>query len=100
MNNIKRFFSYRKTEKAREKWNKDVNIIINYINSSKKKDATFYWSQLVWQEITMYIKIGEQVRKDDFNWLVNRRGFDKDMINYLRNMLIYVGLGKNIKGEK
>ncbi len=94
---IEQLFCSRRLNKAIKKWNKDIGSIKIYMKLSQKDDPYFYWKQLVWQEIDMYIKLGEQVTKEDFNCLIKRRGFDKYMINYLREMIIYVGLGKEIK---
>lgn len=59
-------------------------------------NVNFMWSQLVWQEIGMWIREGKQVNKDEFNWMVKRRGFDNYMENYLKELLKYVSLGKEL----
>ncbi len=84
-------------KKSVKKWNKDLNKINSYIRMSKKEDAYFYWTSLVWQEVGMYIWLAEQVTKKEFNELCERRGFDTPMVNYLKTMMIFVGLGKELK---
>lgn len=96
MNIIKQFICDKRLDKAIKKWNRDIEIITTYINTCQKDNPYFYWKQLVWQEINMYIRLDEQVTKKAFQCLVKRRGFDKYMVNYLREMIIYVGLGKII----
>ena len=80
-----------------KKWNKDLPKLNSYVKLSKKENASFYWRLLVLQEIGMYIGLAKQVTKEDFNWLCNRRGFDIYMRYYLKTMIIFVGLGKELK---
>jgi hypothetical protein len=60
------------------------------------KDGAFYWSQLVWQEVWMYISLAVQVDWDEYEALCKRRGFDAMMREYLAAMLIHVGLGRKL----
>ena len=84
-------------KKAAKRWNEDLDIINTlYIPISKKENPAFYWAQLVTQEIFMYIRLGKQVGPKEFNDLCERRGFDIDMKDYLKDMIKYVGLGKNL----
>lgn len=56
----------------------------------------FKWSQLVEQEIFMYIRLGKQVELKEFYDLCQRRKFYPEQIKYLREIIKYVGLGKNL----
>ena len=69
------------------------------LDESVAKDKGFKWGHLVWQEITMWIQIGDQVTVEDFQWLANRRGFDYPMRAYLIDIMIHVGLGKSLSYE-
>ena len=98
------YYKYR-IRKAVNKWNKDIPYIKKCIEEDDKilpenKESgenyrphrSFYWKQLVWQEIKMYIQIGKQVELSEFTWLCNSRGFSLNEQNYLQTMLEYVGL--------
>ena len=50
-----------------------------------------FYASLIKQEIYMYQKIGK-VDEDDFYFLVERRGFNKQEIENLREGLVFVGL--------
>ena len=80
--------------KANEKWQKDLEWIVPLAEKTKRE---FYWFQLIHQEILMYLKLNEQVSLKEFDWLINRRGFNLKERLYLQEMLKYVGLweGKN-----
>mgnify|MGYP001614724932 CR=1 FL=1 len=83
--------------KANKKRNKDLNIINSLIVRNRNvENYEFKWDQLVWQEIWMYCKIGEQVTETELSSLCDQRGFDLTMNIYLTNMLKYIGLGKNL----
>lgn len=91
------FLRYLKRVKACRKWNSDRDYITSRIQSGDYKITGFKWNQLVWQEIDMYIRLMEQVDPNEFSELCNRRGFSNDMRSYLKDMLIHVGLGKELK---
>lgn len=82
--------------RAVRKWNSDIP----YINECIEKESTednhrgFYWNQLVWQEINMYIRMGEKIAVNEFCWLCDRRGFTLLEQNYLQSMMQYIGLMK------
>ena len=57
-----------------------------------KSDRTFYWNQLIKQEIRMFIQIGQKVTDEDIEWLVKRRGFTDIEEAYLRSTMNHVGL--------
>lgn len=80
--------------KAVSKWNADIPLILAM--AKHHKDGEFYWSQLVWQEVHMYISLAEQVNPDEYKELCNRRGFDPMMREYLTGILRYIGLGRNL----
>ena len=95
INIISAYFSRRRMKKAILKWNSNAEYITQCIEeSSDPNDTGFKWTQLVWQEITMWIRLHEQVSQEDFDWITNRRGFDQKMIRYLKSTLTQVGLGK------
>lgn len=94
-NMYKEYIKRKRNKKAVIKWNNDLPEINKKI---KNEDDYFKWNQLVWQEIWMFISLAEQVTEDDFLWICDRRGFTKDMANYLKEMLIHVGIGKSLKG--
>jgi hypothetical protein len=85
----------RRIVKATDKWNSSVDYIMS--EAKKTEDGSFKWSQLVWQEIWMYIGLGEQVEPSEFDTLCRRRGFTPAMRWYLQEMMIHVGLGKMLK---
>jgi len=85
---------WRRLNKAAKKWNADVERI--RCDAATTPDGTFKWSQLVWQEIDMYILLGEQVQPEEFEYLCKRRGFTPAMCVYLKEMMVSVGLGKKL----
>lgn len=105
-----RFWLYRyRIKKAATKWDSAADQA--YIKKCIKEDESmipenpepgesytlhrsFYWSQLVWQEIDMYARLGEQVDLEEFTSLCTRRGFTLNEQNYLYDMLKYIGLIK------
>lgn len=89
-----------KLQLAAQKWNADLSTIQGKAEASVDEYAVFKWSELVWQEIQMYVFIGEQVTPDEFDWLVKRRGFDTLMIDYLKEMLGYLGIGAALINAK
>lgn len=83
----------RRMKKAVKKWNADLDYINRKIGTSEK--LLFSWHQLVWQEIDMWIRMGDPYKpKEEFIELVNRRGFDLDQRAYLREMMQHVGMWK------
>lgn len=65
------------------------------------------WTHLLNQEIWMWIKLCcsedveySQVSLNDFDFIVKRRGFTPRIVNVLRDVLVNIGIGKelNIKG--
>ena len=79
---------------AADKWNDDIPRIEAFIKDSpEKQHAAFMWDAIVWQEILMYIFMKRQVEFDDFHLIVDRRGLDANMASYLKEMLIYLGIG-------
>lgn len=92
--------------KAINKWEKDIPYIKKCIDEDNKTlpvipkgesyrpHRMFYWNQLVWQEIKMYIRLGKPVDLKEFIWLCDRRGFTLNERNYLKAVLQHVGLWK------
>lgn len=94
--------------KAVEKWNGDEERIKEYVKELEKtiNDAYFYWNQLVWQEILMYISIVSrngtlddegnytiaEIEIDDVENICDRRGFGDNERNYLYEMIKYLGI--------
>ena len=99
-------------DKYIEEWNKRVS----QMNSDLEKDRidfpndeniNFKWI-LLNQEILMWISLccGDnveynQVPLDDFNFIVNRRGFTPRITSFLRDILKDIGIGDELsnKGE-
>ena len=88
MKSIVRWF---RTRRSVKKWNADIPLISAM--SERHKDGPFYWGQLVWQEVSMYILLAKQVEPEEFSALCERRGFDSMMRAYLSGMLRHVLLG-------
>jgi len=80
-----------KQQMAVDWWNERIEIIINpNINEQLDRDkAIFKWSQLVWQEIIMYIDLG---KVNDFDWLCDRRGFNEVQRRFLYDILTHIGM--------
>jgi len=71
----------------------------------KDEHIDFKWIHLIQQEIEMYISLcsGDvveynQVPLDDFKLIVARRGFTPRMTNVLRDILVDIGIGNELKG--
>ncbi len=95
---MKRIVRWFRNRKAVAKWNADIPLI--EAMAEHHKDGGFKWSQLVWQEVWMYISLAAQVDHDEYDVLCKRRGFDAMMRAYLSVMLIHVGLGRNLAPNK
>lgn len=76
-------------DKAVEWWNERVPWIQEQIAKDRDQNSQFKWTQLVWQEIQMYCKIGNV---EDLEELCRRRGFNKTQRIFLRKALGHVGL--------
>lgn len=101
-----------------EFWNKSVDTIIEHRDSDIKEfpndeNIAFKWQYLVGQEISMWImlcygsqsiidienekyEVG-QVKQEDFDNIIERRGFTPRMISFLLKVLKHVGIGNNLK---
>lgn len=74
-------------------WNSRISEIrMSITHSADRVDARFKWTQLVWQEILMYINLDRPVEEDDLRWLCRRRGFTKNQRAFLRQALCHLGL--------
>lgn len=74
--------------RAVKKWNNDVEWITSQLKTS---DDVFKWTQLVWQEIVMWIRIGDPTKpQEELDWLADRRGFSETQKAYLRSMMKHV----------
>jgi hypothetical protein len=81
-------------DKAVVKWNADIPRIEGYIKSAGDLPHNqFMWDTIVWQEILMYMMMERPVEFEDFQFIVDRRGLDENMKNYLKEMLIFLGIG-------
>jgi len=88
-------------EAAVAKWNADIPMLDNYIREVAAEDAThelFMWG-LVWQEVVMYILLDRQVEFEDYQIIVDRRGFNEKQRMYLKEMLIHIGIGEILSGQ-
>jgi len=83
----------RRIKKAVAKWNADLEWINR--QAVNRENGFFIWQQLVWQEINLWISIGDPRRpKEELAELVKRRGFSLDERLYLKDMMIHVGMWK------
>jgi len=96
---IKEFLRRGRIKKAFNKWSADVDDNQRKLDESVANDKNFKWTHLMWQEISMWIQVGDQVKVEDFEWLCNRRGFDYPMRAYLIDIMTHVGLGNNLSYE-
>lgn len=92
-------------------WNERVpQIQLDFENDKvefpKDNNLAFKWNHLIQQEIRMYISLCSgntveysQVPLDDFELLIDRRGFTPRMINCLKTVLVDLGIGNELKGE-
>jgi hypothetical protein len=87
-------------ERCQERITKDL-VLIGQVIKSKSTDPeiltehVFKWG-LVRQECEMYCLIGDEIEKEEFEELCQRRGFDRDMKEYVRGTMKYVGLGDKL----
>lgn len=68
-------------------WNNNVNNINQAIDSSQDTFEAFKWTQLVWQEMWMWIKLGKKVSLAEFEEMCKTRGFDEKMRIFLCEFL-------------
>lgn len=83
-------------------WNNNIVPIITKIDPSDDM-SIWKWSQLVKQEISMWIRIGEMVDLMEIEWLCSRRGFDSEQKQTLIDGLKLVDLfceKKEVKKEE
>lgn len=64
-----------------EWWNQ--NIVSSLNTDEMDSDELFKWSQLVRQEIRMWIRLDKLVGLDEINWMSERRGFNDAQKNTL-----------------
>jgi hypothetical protein len=95
--------------KYSEFWNNSLQHLQSEFDKDKKEfhndnNIGFKWTHLMQQEIEMWITQccgdvteWEQVPMDDFEFIINRRGFTPRIITNLRNILIEVGIGNELK---
>lgn len=76
-----------------EWWNARVDFMIQIIQAAEDPDMEhFKWSQLVWQEIEMFIRLGKEIKVGDMNWICHRRGFSAAQKQMLEDAMAHVGL--------
>lgn len=92
-------------------WNERLpQIMSDYdkdkIEFSNDENIGFKWTHLMEQEMLMWISLCcgdtveyDQVPLDDFEFIINRRGFRPRMVDTLKNILIEIGIGNELKGE-
>lgn len=83
---------------AVEKWNADIPTLDKYILEAEDKTYEYFMWTLVWQEVVMYILLYRQVEFEDFQVIVDRRGFNEIQTAYLKEMLIHIGIGEILSG--
>lgn len=100
----KKLFQQKKSDMFVGKWNSDLgrlNLLLKRSeddedDEERKENVFFKWNQLVKQEIDMWILIssdyGGKITLGDFNYVCERRGFDKYMIDYLKECLDYLSI--------
>lgn len=86
-------------ELAVAKWNADIPMLDKYIMEAEDKGREYFIWTLVWQEIAMYILLNRQVEFEDFQVIVDRRGFNDLQKAYLKEMLIHIGIGDILSGQ-
>jgi len=93
-NYLARLIFWLRMDRATTKWNRLIPKIIEWIERDTETDpnAAFKWQHLVWQEIAMWIRLGEKVDRVDFEALCDRRGFNARMRLYLEEHLRHVWL--------
>ena len=64
-------------DKFAEWWNDNVVPLIMQIDTSDDM-AIWKWTQLVKQELSMWIRIGNMVDRMEIEWICSRRGFDSE----------------------
>jgi len=80
-------------KRAVKKWNCDLQQIDKWVKEDKDENASFKWGQLVWQEITMWIRLsGPKTTKKELDWMCKRRGFNDIQRKYLESMMKHVWL--------
>jgi hypothetical protein len=86
-------------ELAVAKWNVDIPLLNKYILEAEDKGRECFMWELVWQEIVMYTLLQRQVEFEDFQIIVERRGFNEAQKTYLKEMLIHIGIGDILSGQ-
>jgi hypothetical protein len=86
----KKYFKY---------WESHVDSVMvadveNY-SGEDRQDKLFKWT-LVKQEIKMWMMIGEQVEREDWQNMCKRRGFSTKQKYFIIDCLIHIGLGKKL----
>jgi hypothetical protein len=96
---IKDTFNCRNIRYARvaDKWNSEGWRRAHWFDNCVDKEKGFKWGHLIWQEISMWVSENKQVTPEDFKFIVERRGFDYDMANYLLELVKYSGLGGRLE---
>lgn len=79
------------------KWNADMAIAEPFMKCLTAEDH-FKWSQLVWQEIWMWVSLAEPERAPrELPEMAKRRGFNQAQIDYIEAMMRHVWLWKPCK---
>lgn len=120
INDIQNDMEIKVYDKAAAIWNSNINNIQRFIDEENKnsKDESdkitngFKWTQLVWQEIWMWIKLSThtdsiinydeceikcgQVQQSDFDEIYIRRGFNQNQRKLLMDCLKEIGIGEEL----
>lgn len=64
-------------DKISDWWSDNVVPLIMQIDTSDDM-AIWKWTQLVKQELSMWIRIGDMVDRMEIEWICSRRGFDSE----------------------
>jgi len=86
-------------EAAVAKWNADIPMLEKHILDAEDKDNEFFKWAILWQEVVMYILLDRQVEFEDYQIIVDRRGFNEKQRVYLKEMLIHIGIGEILSGQ-
>jgi hypothetical protein len=79
-------------------WNARTDMMLDVVRRADDPDREYFkWSQLVWQEIVMFIQLGK-VDADDLDWICARRGFSDLQRKVLEDALRHVGLEWKSRG--
>lgn len=82
-------------KRGAEFWNSKREYINDILaHSTDLNSDSFNWNQLVWQEIWLYASMAKPISETkDFYPLCERRGFNKEQKDFLKEAIEYMGIG-------